>query len=206
MTVHAAVVILPPVDEQARVLHAKEVLGNRHFKRSPAAKAKNSKYINLRIYHLLTQNLPAKYKKEARTIAKTLIQVSEKNNMDPIFVLAVMQTESSFNPKAEGTSGEIGLMQLMPSTAEWIAKINNIKYKGKKDLYNPLTNIKIGVSYLALLRDDFENNSSHYISAYNVGPGKLRKMVKDERPPAIYKIKVYENYVRLYDNLVNVVI
>ena len=133
-TAHASIVNLPPISENSRILQAKEILGNRNFKKSHASKAQEKKFLNLRVYHLLSAQLPKKYKNKAQSLTKKIIQLCEKNNLDPIFILAIMKTESSFNPDAIGGAGEIGLMQLMPDTAAWLAGKFNLKYKNLKDL------------------------------------------------------------------------
>lgn len=204
LTANASIVSLPPINESSRINQAKEILGSKNYKKGAASKAKDKKYINLRIYHLLNARLPKKYKNKAQSLTKKIIQLSEKNNLDPIFILAIIKTESSYNPDAIGTSGEVGLMQLMPDTAEWLATKFNMKFKSVKQLHDPVMNVTLGISYFAMLRDDFSKNSSHYISAYNVGPNKLKKMVQLEQPPAIYKEKVYANYQKIYEDIISI--
>ena len=69
-TANASIVSLPPINESSRILQAKEILGYRNYKKSPASKAKDKKYINLRIYHLLTAQLPKKHKKKRTDLPK----------------------------------------------------------------------------------------------------------------------------------------
>src|SRR5437899_2050163 len=81
------------------------------------------------IYKTLVQGLPLAYQGRAELIAYTLISESNKHSLDPLFVLAVIQTESRFNPGARGKHGELGLMQILPESSSWIAR--RIKMKGK---------------------------------------------------------------------------
>jgi soluble lytic murein transglycosylase-like protein len=79
------------------------------------------------IYNEIYNSLPRKFKPRATAVTSMIIKESAKHDFDPVLVLAIIKTESSFNPLAIGGVGEIGLMQIRPETAEWIAK--------KKDLY-----------------------------------------------------------------------
>ena len=131
--------------------------------------------------------------------------------MDPIFVLAIVQTESQFNTYAKGTSGEIGLMQILPQTGEWISKKYDIPWTGPNSLYDPITNIKVGIAYFALLRSQFESRAHHYVPAYNMGPKNLRKVARDiandgadekDLLNGAYGSKVMRNYRLIYQQLV----
>ncbi len=81
----------------------------------------------------------------------------------------IILKESNNNPKARGTVGEIGLMQLRYSTAKPIAKeLFGIHLK-KKDLYNPYLNVAIGQAYLLSLIAEF-GTLEEGLRAYNCGP------------------------------------
>jgi soluble lytic murein transglycosylase-like protein len=69
---------------------------------------------------------------------------AERTGLPPQIAVAVIEIESGFNPDAKGAAGEIGLMQVMPSTAKMLG------FQGSDDqLAEPSANIKLGVSYLA---------------------------------------------------------
>ena len=90
---------------------------------------------------------PLKYRPDIR-------QAAALYNVDPVLVAAVINAESSFNPDAVSNKGAVGLMQVMPETAEWVAKQMNIKIESET-LKNPRTNILIGTFYLSYLLDKF---------------------------------------------------
>jgi len=125
-------------------------------------------------------------------------------------VLAVIQTESQFNAYAKGTAGEIGLMQIKPSTAQWIAKKYNLPWGGASTLYDPIVNIKMGITYFAHLRSEFESRAHHYIPAYNMGPKNLRRTARElanvrddhELLNRDYAGRVMKNYNIIYQQLV----
>ncbi len=185
------------VDEKVRLLHAKELLG-KYYKRSPVADTEGLQYVNVHMFNQVRAHLPKEFKKRASKITEALVEESEKFNFDPVFVMSVIRTESNFNPLVVGSVGELGLMQIRPETGEWIAKREKIKWNGPKTLKDPVQNIRIGVAYMAFLRDHFENKAYKYLSAYNVGPGKLKKMFQASNRPKEYSIKVMKYYEKFY--------
>ena len=82
---------------------------------------------------------------------------------------AVVKVESNFNPKARGSAGEIGLMQIKPATARMMG------YSGSsKGLYDPETNIKFGMKYLAMAHELSGGTTCGTILKYNAGHGAKR--------------------------------
>lgn len=122
---------------------------------------------------------------------------AEAQGVDLALVLAVIQKESTFNPKARSAAGAVGLMQLLPSTAKWLG------LKDTSKLTTPAVNIKYGVKYLKFLWGEFGDKapadltpedlarkaSRMSIAAYNAGQGNVRKY--DDVPP----FKETRNYV-----------
>ncbi|QIO50982.1 lytic transglycosylase domain-containing protein [Rhizobium leguminosarum bv. trifolii] len=82
---------------------------------------------------------------------------------------AVIRIESNFNPNARGSHGEIGLMQIKPATARMMG------YSGSaKGLFDPETNIKYGMKYLAAAHDLGGGETCNTILKYNAGHGATR--------------------------------
>jgi soluble lytic murein transglycosylase len=193
---------LPAVDQKARVSHAKELLG-RAYLGSPVQRAEKIKDLHVAIYEDVRRNLPAKYKGQTLALADTIINVAQAHDLDPVFVMAVIKTESSFNPHAHGSHGEIGLMQLKPDTAKWIAEREGLRWHGPSTLESPIDNVKIGVAYMSLLRDQSEGYANKYLSAYNMGLAKVRRIYNRGSKPHEYSLRVMHNYKDLYTHMVS---
>lgn len=194
---------LESVHESSRVRHAKELLGDQHYRLSYASQVELDQSLNHRIYAQMQKSLPVIYKVKARQITQTLIKESGRYKMDPVFVMALIKTESGFNPQARGLFGEIGLMQLKPDTAQWIAQKFGIAYEGPETLLNPQANIRLGIAYMSMLRDKFANEAGSYVSAYNMGPLNVRRLLAQNIKPQEYASKVMLNYSKIYGRLAN---
>lgn len=101
--------------------------------------------------------------------------------VDPDLVMSVVEIESSRNMKAKSSKGAMGLMQLMPATAERF---------GVDNPWNPRENIKGGVLYLRYLLSYFEGNVDYVLAAYNAGENAV------DRHKGIPPYKETRNYVR----------
>ncbi len=103
-------------------------------------------------------------------------QYSVEYNVDPLFITAIIKVESNFNPKAKSKKGAIGLMQIMPSTAREIAeKYLNISDFSENKIYEPEFNIRLGVYYVKILSEMFNNNINLVLASYNAGLGNVQK-------------------------------
>ena len=114
---------------------------------------------------------PMKYKDQIMVYAS-------KNNLNPALVAAVINVESSYRENRVSSKGAIGLMQIMPETAKWIAKKLDYNFDNI-DLFNPKTNIEFGSFYLGYLKKYFGDEKLS-ICAYNAGMGNVKKWVNDK--------------------------
>ena len=114
-------------------------------------------------------------------------EVAINNGVPPALVKAVIHAESGFDPDAVSSKGAIGLMQVMPSTADML---------GISDPYHPLDNIQAGVKYLKDMLDMFNGNEMLAVAAYNSGPRKVKKYggVPPYRETRRYVKKVFAYY------------
>ncbi len=105
-------------------------------------------------------------KRENEPFHSIIIQTSNRYQVDPLLVKAIIMAESTYNPKAVSRTGAKGLMQLMPITA---------KELGVKDLFNPEQNIDGGVRYFKKLLDRFDGDINLALAAYNAGSKYVRR-------------------------------
>lgn len=192
---------LQPVDEILRESHAKELLGH-EYKKSTAAQKEQLANLHFKLYQEVRRQLPPANRSKAFKITQTILRESGRYQFDPIFVAAVIKTESSYNHLALGGVGEIGLMQVRPNTASWIAAKYKIAYKGKSDLKDPVKNIEIGVAYLDYLRAKFPSKAYRYIAAYNMGPRNVRKLLAQDKKPQVYPTRIYKSYEETYNSII----
>lgn len=119
-------------------------------------------------------------------ISDAVTRASKEYDIDPNLILAVIQTESNFNPSAKSKAGAVGLMQIMPS---------NFKHLGIKNGYDIEENIMGGTKLLKEYIKRYEGNIEMALMAYNGGPTRMAnrgvKSIND-----IYKMpKETQNYV-----------
>ena len=115
-------------------------------------------------------------------------EIAQKYDLDPNLIHSIIRAESNYNSQAVSPKGAVGLMQLMPSTAE--------EY-GVKDRYDPIENIEGGVKLLRDLFQTYDQKDDLVLAAYNAGPGAVKK--HNGIPPYpetvqyIQKVKSYWN-------------
>jgi len=106
---------------------------------------------------------------------------SNKYNLDPLFVLAVIKTESKFDDDAHSHKNAVGLMQITVETGEWAAKEMGYNTFSKDDLYNEEYNIRMGCWYLRRLNDTFDKDLDLTIASYNAGPTNVQTWLDNEK-------------------------
>ncbi len=105
-------------------------------------------------------------------------EIVTKVGVDPSLVYAVMKAESGFCEDAVSQAGAIGLMQLLPSTAEFICDKRGLEFFPEK-LKEGAYNVKLGCFYLAYLTERFSDIQT-VIAAYNAGEGVVSKWLEDD--------------------------
>lgn len=108
-------------------------------------------------------------------------RVAARYAVDPALVQAIIMAESAYDPRAVSRRGALGLMQLMPATAESL---------GVEDSFDPEHNIAAGVRYFRHLMDRCDGDATLALAAYNAGLRKVR--LHRGVPP----IKATRRYVR----------
>jgi hypothetical protein len=112
---------------------------------------------------------------------KLVREAAERHSVDPALVRAVIETESNWNPSAVSRKGAVGLMQLIPTTAQRF---------GVNDLYSPQQNVDAGVKYLKTLLERYNGNLDLALAAYNAGEGAV------DRARGVPSFRETRNYVQ----------
>ena len=132
--------------------------------------------------------------KVAMDVASVINTESEKYNIDPFLVLSVIQVESRFKPRALSHKGARGIMQIMPRTGKYVAKKYDVPFKSYQSLYDPVTNIKLGIAYLSYLEELYGNNMEYALFAYNHGPKKSKHIKNRFKKSKPYYVKQVMNF------------
>ena len=98
------------------------------------------------------------------------IKLQGAKGVDPYLIAAIIREESQYDVKAVSRVGAIGLMQVMPATANNVAQRVGLPAVGREDLFDQETNIRIGVRYVEQLLEQFSGNLVYTIASYNAGP------------------------------------
>ena len=141
---------------------------------------------------------------ETHKLARHILSLCRKYKFDPAFILSIIQVESGFHVKAHSPMGAMGLMQLMPATAEVIATRDHIQYSGARALFDPFTNLNLGVAYLAMLRDKYRGRSSsayYVMAAYNMGPARMDSLLLKKSFKPTQTKKYFETIERGVPNM-----
>lgn len=105
-------------------------------------------------------------------------QNAAEQGLEPAYVAAVILAESSYDPSAVSQVNAQGLMQIMPSTAEWIAgKFDEAYVDGS--LFDPATNIRYGCWYLGFLMRRYDGDKRCSSAAYHSGQGTVDEWLKN---------------------------
>jgi soluble lytic murein transglycosylase-like protein len=119
----------------------------------------------------------------AESETESLIRASAgRNGLNPVLIKAVIRQESGFKPCVISEKGAMGLMQVMPETAQTL---------GTKDPFDPAENIDAGARYLKQMLTRFKGDIRLALAAYNAGPEKV-----DGPKPAVPDIAETRDYVQ----------
>lgn len=104
-----------------------------------------------------------------RDYSRYVERAAEEYELEPSLIYAVIRTESGFNPEAQSGAGACGIMQVMPSSFEWLQQIRDCEGRyTEEDLFNPEICIDYG-SYLLRYFLDFYGTETSAVAAYNAG-------------------------------------
>ncbi|MDH3456384.1 MAG: transglycosylase SLT domain-containing protein [Gemmatimonadota bacterium] len=125
------------------------------------------------------------------TLAELIYDSALREGIDPEFAFRLVQLESRFNPRARSKAGAIGLAQVQVATARFYQPAIQVD-----DLYDPETNLRIGLRFLRDLIGVY-GNVELALLAYNWGPSRLQELLDEGRDPRNgYAAAIMEGYGR----------
>jgi soluble lytic murein transglycosylase-like protein len=130
---------------------------------------------------------------------KYLTQIAHEYQLDPALLKAVMAAESGFDPAAVSPRGAIGLMQVLPSTAERFGLQADRKRSIAQKLTDPKINIRLGARYLQFLQKLYPDQLPLMLASYNAGEGAVQKYnAIPPFPETRNYVKVVTQFYHLY--------
>lgn len=99
---------------------------------------------------------------------------ASNNNLSSALVVGLIRQESRFESQIVSSAEAVGLMQIIPDTAAWIAGKKGVK---NYNLRNPDQNVEFGTWYLDYTHREFGNNTMLAVASYNAGPGRVKQWV-----------------------------
>ncbi len=117
-----------------------------------------------------------------------VVEAASRHRIDPRLIAAVIEVETKWDPHAVGPFGELGLMQILPSTGEFLARNAGME---EYDLADPATNLHLAAGYLAGLIEEY-GIIAKALAVYNGGPGAAQAW-----ETSIYAHKVLRMYHRV---------
>lgn len=107
--------------------------------------------------------------------APFIAREAARQGVDPLLALSLMREESHFNDMAVSSSRALGLMQLMPATAQEVAGWEGIAGFQPMMLFDPAMNIRLGCRYLKYLSQTLNGQPMPMVGAYNGGPNAMKR-------------------------------
>ncbi len=102
-----------------------------------------------------------------------LVPQASQAGIEPAWAYGILRAESAWMSDAHSGADARGLMQLVPDTAELVAKTNGLNWSGGDTLYDPAVNIALGTRYLAQMAARFDGSPWLASAAYNAGPNRV---------------------------------
>ncbi|HME71909.1 MAG TPA: transglycosylase SLT domain-containing protein [Myxococcota bacterium] len=134
------------------------------------------------IQTILADRAPEIDPRSRLAIADVLMSAEQERGLDALLALAVMEQESGFRPDAVSPQGALGLMQINAFVGRSVAEELGISWKDRRTLFDPVTNVRIGVSYLVEMLGRFGKRELA-LTAYNMGPNRLDDLLASGQKP-----------------------
>lgn len=149
------------------------------------------------VLNVLRENRTGLGSLEELKLAEVILMESVAHRIDPLFVLALIKTESTYYNWSKSLNGAMGLMQILPSTGRELAEELDLRWEGDRTLLDPYANVKMGVHYLSSLQRRYKDVGVS-LAAYNMGPGRVDSRLEEGAEPGQgFASRVLTNYKML---------
>jgi soluble lytic murein transglycosylase-like protein len=126
-----------------------------------------------------------------RQLGQAIAEEARQTGYDPLLILAIIDVESDFEEEAISVKGARGLMQIKPSTLHFLAEKEGLRLSREEVAADPALCVRLGIRYLRTLQDRFGGDLDYALMAYNAGPTRIRKAIKDG------EVEIFRRYPRL---------
>ncbi|MBW2313571.1 MAG: lytic transglycosylase domain-containing protein [Deltaproteobacteria bacterium] len=118
---------------------------------------------------------------EIEHLVPVIVREADRADLTPAMILAVIEVESGGRVRARSNKNALGLMQILPRTGRALAFEAGLAWNGPETLYDPVTNVRLGVRYLEQLVDRFGDVPTA-LAAYNAGPTRVAGLLRTGQP------------------------
>ena len=139
--------------------------------------------------HSAASNPKATHDRKVSRYLPEVRKAAARYRLSPALILAVIEVESNFNPRAVSRVGARGLMQIMPATGSMFGAQAH-------QLFDPAVNIDVGSRYLRYLANRYHGNVETMLKAYNWGPGNVERYSRIPKETRNYLKRVRSAYYR----------
>jgi len=131
-------------------------------------------------------------------VGRAIAEEARRAGYDPLLVLALIDVESEFDEGAISARGARGLMQIRPSTLQFIAEREGLRLSPEEVTADPALCVRLGIRYLRSLQDRFAGDLELALMAYNGGPDRIRQALRSRDLDAFrfYPRRVKRRFVR----------
>ncbi len=131
-------------------------------------------------------------------VGRAIAEEARRAGYDPLLVLAVIDVESEFDEGAVSARGARGLMQIRPSTLQFVTEREGLRLSPEEVAADPALCVRLGIRYLRSLQDRFGGDLELALMAYNGGPDRIRQALRSRDLDAFrfYPRRVKRRFVR----------
>jgi len=131
-------------------------------------------------------------------VGRAIAEEARRAGYDALLVLAVIDVESEFDEGAVSPRGARGLMQIRPSTLQFLTEKEGLRLSPEEVAADPALSVRLGIRYLRSLQDRFGGDLELALMAYNAGPDRIRQAFRARELDAFrfYPRRVKRQFVR----------